>query len=311
MYRKFATALSVLVLLLNLPLVSAKAAEQCLAEFQDTVWSNGEPQEVKAKLNYNLVGKKSSNTNQSMFSNLKYGDIEFTTIYEYSGTNCATRTVKITKKNSDNLPVYYSNDELKSYLKTMARNFEEENRNIAALDSLTNFLADFSWTLNVEGSIMRTDSTFNIIKDEQFGKLRVEYNKILSIPYFNRYTPIIQADEGCRLIPTSIDTRIDPPNLTTFKALPTFGVFIVGIQFDKKLNCKLSLLYGSTTAMLLPGAGYPVPEKVGFFKVGEFAVIPKLINKSLNSTILCSKGKLTKKITGKNPKCPTGYKKAS
>jgi hypothetical protein len=35
--------------------------------------------------------------------------------------------------------------------------------------------------------------------------------------------------------------------------------------------------------------------------------IPK-IKKS--TTIKCAKGKLTKKITGINPKCPAGYKKA-
>ena len=308
MNKKLIAFLSIIPLFLSLPLIAAKAADQCLAEFPDSAWTNGEPQDVKSKLNFNLVGKKNSNTNQSMFSNLKYGEIDYTTIYEYSGTNCVNRTIRITKKNSDNPPVYYSNDQLKSYLKTMASNFEEENRNTAALDSLTNFLANFSWTLNVKASTLSTDSTFNIIKDNQFGKFRIEYNKILDIPPFRRYTPVIQANEGCSLIPTSIDTRVDPPNLTSFMALPALGIFMDGIKFDKNLNCKLSLLYGSPTAMGFPGGSSWVQEKVGFFKIGDFTVEPKIFSISTNSMILCTKGKITKKISGTNPKCPKGYK---
>jgi hypothetical protein len=31
---------------------------------------------------------------------------------------------------------------------------------------------------------------------------------------------------------------------------------------------------------------------------------------SKKTTIICTKGKLSKKVTGLKPKCPTGYKKA-
>jgi hypothetical protein len=36
---------------------------------------------------------------------------------------------------------------------------------------------------------------------------------------------------------------------------------------------------------------------------------PVVKQASKKSTITCVKGKLTKKVTGVNPKCPTGYKK--
>jgi septal ring factor EnvC (AmiA/AmiB activator) len=37
--------------------------------------------------------------------------------------------------------------------------------------------------------------------------------------------------------------------------------------------------------------------------------LAKLSNQLIKSTITCTKGKLTKKITAVNPKCPAGYKK--
>ena len=71
---------------------NANAQQMCFFEVPDSAWNNGEPTQVTSKLNFNLVGKRTSNVPLLAISNLTYEGITFITTYEYSGTECS-RTI--------------------------------------------------------------------------------------------------------------------------------------------------------------------------------------------------------------------------
>jgi len=70
----------ILIFSLLIPTVSpVNAADQCLAEFLDSAWLNGEPQEVKNKLNYNFTNLESSDTLNNILIILNNLNIKYDT----------------------------------------------------------------------------------------------------------------------------------------------------------------------------------------------------------------------------------------
>jgi len=289
----------ILIYSLLIPTVSpANAADQCLAEFPESAWLNGEPQEVKNKLNYNLIGKQSFNVPQSMFSNLKYGDIDYVKSYEYSGSNCTTRQIKVSKKSTDIPPVFFSVVEFKNLVKKSSTNFEMEKTNLAIVDDLISILSSLKVDVNVDPISLSTFPEYKIRLDKNLSKLFGN----MYLQSVRMYTPILQANGDCSFIPF----ESDPTGFQNIKAVPTMGTITKGVKFQSNSPCTISLLYASSSAL---GFNFREGEMVGFFKVGEFILNPIKTNSSSKKTITCIKGKLTKKVTGTSPKCPTGYKK--
>jgi len=290
----------ILIFSLLIPTVSpVNAADQCLAEFLDSAWLNGEPQEVKNKLNYNLIGKQSFNVPQTMFSNLIYGDIDYIKSYEYSGSNCTTRQVKVSKKSTDIPPVFFSVVEFKNLVQKGSTNFEMEKTNLAIVDDLISILSSLKVDVNVDPISLSTFPEYKIYLDKNFSKLIGK----MYLQSVRMYTPVWQTNGDCGFIPLESDSA----GFQNIKAVEAMGAIAKGVKFQSNSPCTISLLYASSYAL---GFNLRQGEMAGFFKAGEFTLNPIKTNSSSKKSITCSKGKLTKKVSGTNPKCPIGYKKA-
>jgi len=306
MNKRLIAFLSIFSLSLSLPLNLANGAEQCLAEFPDSAWTYGEPKEVKQKLNYDLVGKKTSNTQQTMFISLKFGNIDYITNYQYSGSNCTTRSIQIIKKSTDLQPVFFTFDDFKSYIKSKSANFQEESSNFEGANALNKVILDLNWDVNVNSSNLKTEDSFKFMSQDSVLKLYAALNKFSgSFPY--RYVPILQALGECSFIPFLDEENVHNPGVNYYKAVVFQGAVARGLKFQTMSECQIAFLYASPTAigLVYPGFG---EEKIGFFKIGEFRVKPIAVKSNSKITITCTKGKTTKTVTGTNPKCPSGYK---
>lgn len=282
----------------------ASAQQMCLLEFPDSAWNNGEPAQVTSKLNYELVGKKTSNYPLLMYSNLAYRGSKFQSTYEYSGVNCSMRKVIISSDSNGIQPIFHSLDDWKTRVKLSAKNFQEEQKNLDTINSAA---------LKFEGLIIEfpVDNKFkttytNILQNiPKWQDLTTTLGqKIVMIPDSNM---LFDGRSNYNLWINSIDNcQFSSPADNKFvSAISPMGISPNRIQFSSMKECRVEVLLASPSTIGL-GLDSMKTGLTGFIQFANIIFKPT----SQIAVINCKKGKLTKKVTETNPKCPAGYKKA-
>ena len=89
----------------------------------------------------------------------------------------------------------------------------------------------------------------------------------------------------------------------------------IELNTSLKLSTKMAKIFSSKSPVIVndensaePSQDETASAQTRAIDLGKAADAVK-VNASVKTTITCIKGKLTKKITGSNPKCPAGYKK--
>jgi len=289
---------------------NATAQQMCFYEIPNSAWEKGEPAEVTAKLNYNLTGKVTSNLPLYMASNLIYeGATSFFRTYEYSGTECSTRLIKINGASNGLEVKYYSIDELKATVKDNSVNFQSEKTTIDTIDKVVSELDGLEVKVKVLGTKQtkfQTDRTAELFLMPGIKLLTSTVFQLKNIPSISKYEILLHSKGDCIFyptVPTSYDGFRDG-----LKAVAVNGRFASSIKFGTLDVCKVSILLASPSTL---GFGIDSGKTglTGFVRLADVNLTPEL-GVTAKLSITCFKGKLTKKVTGTSPKCPTGYKKA-
>lgn len=280
----------------------ASAQQMCLLEFPDSAWNNGEPAQVTSKLNYELVGKKTSNYPLLMYSNLAYKGSKFESTFEYSGVNCSTRKI-ITASDSNSIqPIFHSLDDWKNRVKLSAKNFQEEQKNLDTINSAALKLEGFVIEFPVDVKFKTTYTRISQIpKWQEFG---LTFGQIGLIPDSNM---LMGGRSQYALLLNSLDNCLfsSPADNKFVRAISPMGLSPNQIQFSSMEACRVQVLLASPSTI---GAGLD-SMKTGLTGFIQFANI--IFKPTSQITVInCKKGKLTKIVTAVNPKCPAGYKKA-
>jgi len=312
--KKFILIFSILLSSVFVNSTQASAQQMCFFEIPDSAWSNGEPSQVTSKLNFNLVGKKTSNVPLLALSNLTYEGITFLTTYEYSGTECSTRLIKVTGNTNGLEVIYKSVEDWKTGIRKSAKNFEAEKLNIETVDKVVTKINNSVVKLQVNGKVgnYQTDRTAVLSEMPDIKLLTSSLRELAFIsdqPYLaqtNNYLTYLNSKGDCVFYPT------DPSSYDGMrdgvKAVGIGGRFASSIKFGTLNDCTVRVLLASPSTS---GGGLDSMKTglTGFIQLADVVFRPQLSTPS-KVTINCVKGKLTKKVTAVNPKCPSGYKKA-
>jgi hypothetical protein len=310
MKKLLLSALSICLVFQIVPQPAA-AADTCLATFLDSEWSSGQPAAVTKFISDNSkdyagglsfneweyapekwwkYDAQAPNLNPSIAGRLralnsieaipfslgaKNGD-KIRSTYIYSGRNCATRTIVVnpSKIFSEANLLTYEND-YENFVKTISKDFNYENEIRGLLPKKIELKVETSQGEAIIANQTRIDDVF-------------EFTEVISEDLATRsffYFP-----DDCFSIPAKTDFH--------------FNWWNGGARtFSKAGNCAAQLYFV---------AELPQTRKLVLYNYGNviFAVAPnsKTIASGKSATITCIKGKLTKKVTGINPKCPAGYK---
>ena len=296
-----------LVIALSLSSISifptqSSAQQMCLSEFPDSAWSNGEPAQVTSKLNYELVGKKSSNYPLLMYSNLAYKGSNFVSTFEYSGVNCSTRKIIISSDSNSIQPIFHSLDDWKNRVKLSAKNFQDEKKNLDTINTSALKLEGFVIEFPVDNKLKTTYKS--ILEVPKWQEFRIIFGQIGMIPDSNLLMG--GRSEYALLLNSLDDCQFSSPADNKFvRAISPFGLSPNQIQFSSMEACRVQVLLASPSTV--GGGGDSM--RTGLTGFIQFATI--IFTPTLQITeIKCKKGKLMKKFTAVNPKCPKGFKKA-
>ena len=292
---------------------NANAQQMCFFEVPDSAWNNGEPTQVTSKLNFNLVGKRTSNVPLLAISNLTYEGITFITTYEYSGTECSTRLIKVVGNTNGIEVIYKSIEDWKTNIRKSAKNFEAEKMNIDTVDKVVTKINNSVVTLKVNGKNgnYQTDRTVVLSEMTDIKALTSALQQLAFINdqiygQSNNYLTILQSKGDCVFYPT---TTSNYDGLRDgIKTVGISGRFASNLKFETLKDCNIKILLASPSTWS-GGLDRMKTGLTGFIQLTDVVFRPQLSAPS-KATINCIKGKLTKKVTAVNPKCPAGYKKA-
>jgi hypothetical protein len=317
-------------------------AVQCLSQFPDSAWVKGQPSEVSSLLNRDLVlakvtaertadGKNIRITDPSLglgqdtfvndYLNNTYSEYIWksgfvpTTYsvvlnYQYEGVNCAARNIKVQGGSITYRP-YFEFSAMDS-VKMKESFYRLTTKSGLEIEKIVEAIANFG---------MYLESTENLpLKISQYKNYVKETDKLRAVLGQDRVIDTLQSDDNCVVdaSPEKIDLQkrfVDKLSSVEKSFYENnFRVtenFLSTLKFTSNKSCKLKVSF-----VILRGSSYvPIARPVVALKGRE----PVRVNGYLwltndlptpknKTTINCVKGKLTKKVTGMNPKCPTGYK---
>ena len=300
MYRR---AISVLAAFLLVPLFQSSPANSqdiCLAQFPDSAWQNGEPQEVKNLLGYDLVGKKTEvgpSNFPNQFDVLTQGTTNLisTITYEYKGRNCGTRVVlfkqtvlgpKVTPLDrlqwSEALPGYFPDFMTEQDLITRVDKVRQTIKSSSSLDFVTGEkIAATSLSRTLLGNDFQY---FFRLAFGSKGQRGVVYATRTQKCYFN-----INLSGG-------LEKRFAVVEDSSTKWLE----FV-----DPKVPCEVNVFFYLGQKLKWDGTKFSSVEKPDLLlDLGIVTVSykPKVIIKK------CVKGKKTIIVSGPAPVCPKGFK---
>jgi hypothetical protein len=124
------------------------------------------------------------------------------------------------------------------------------------------------------------------------------------VPQFVPQTPVIKTVESATRVKLSIFTNDDGGSLPS-------TVIVARVNPDGSYENISESSYLTSIAIQKESTDYQIKSKVvnavGESDWSEPVVVMAVVTKKINIT--CVKGRLTKKVTAVNPKCPAGYKK--
>jgi len=139
------------------------ANDPCFAAIPDSAWANGEPAEVTAALNFDLVGTKTAPEEiffKSVFGFYYYPGFlttfllnpnQVATKYSYIGKNCSTRVV-VVKGGSKPVPIV-SIEELKDFFQKNSANFAVADVASKSIDTLVSKIAGKTIKVSVDSKL--------------------------------------------------------------------------------------------------------------------------------------------------------------
>ena len=142
MRKRLALLISFCLGFLTVNIDLARAQDICFANLPASAWQNGEPSEVKAQLNFDLIGKTYSlypeNYVPTQLDVLSEGSGQVTNIirYEYQGRNCQSRIIEIKKTLNSPTLNFSSRTEWEKSVRAMSKNYLQEQDLIAKIDAL-------------------------------------------------------------------------------------------------------------------------------------------------------------------------------
>ena len=293
--RRIAICLA-LMISLNIPTASpVNASEKCLANFADSEWINGTPAGVKSLLGFELVEKI---TEMPIYDGryhpyFQFGQHISTITYNYVGTNCLSRDVKISQS-IDAQSVNYEFQTLNDYINRFSSDFVQQQ-------NFTKFYSDvkdyFSTkTISLETKQLMPGTLGGSMGTYQLLRSMTKDLRIVPLRYAFVYFPTKCAYQ------TLNDVNGNPTREKRFS-------FFVGGQTPPPQVIMNFEVEGECLGVLMEAGSYRGNRPAGIAE--KIADIKYVVNlKSSTDSIICKKGSTSRTIKGKNPKCPTGYKKA-
>ena len=322
-------------------------AGQCLSQFPDSAWSKGEPKEIPPLLNRDLVRTKKvvtriadqwqlpiseptfgidditseylNNTRTEYIRKFGYTETKYPVLvtFEYQGSSCTTRKVEVSGGSVTYRPftqVEFSNTVAVKNFFTNYQNddFLKVQKKVDAVTELSKLL------ITTQSAPIKISST-NTSVDESFAWwLGLEKNMYPVIGY---PTLSVFSEDGCLTNAYSknakfyseIDSKLTVVEKTFYQR--DLGGWFDQIEFSQgKKICKLrvSTSFGRSFQNYMNKV--EPAQLYGYVWVENNLPAPIATNSktptptpSPKKTITCMKGKASKKVTGSNPKCPSGY----
>lgn len=295
--KRIAICLALMVSLVIPTTSPVSATEKCLANFADSEWANGTPSGVKSLLGFDLVEKITKTPNNGLNRSIPpfylFGEHNEKTTYNYVGKNCTTRDVVVLGQLVNEQSLVFAYQTIDEAIKKYAKNFIVQENSKKYYLNIKNYFSNTPFKIN----------TRQIFSQEQF---------LGSTRFIQRYWK------------SEIDKFQEPPVWELFDSAFIYFPNKCGYWniYDEKGNDTGQRVYSggvgrypSGGVMKFESNGDCVGELrtgVGMFSVAEKIADIKYVVSSAPSisTITCKKAKTTKKVSGTNPKCPKGYKKA-
>ncbi len=285
----------ILIVGLLVPTTSpVNASEKCLANFADNEWNNGTPAAVRSLLGFDLVEKitktPESSLNFLIQSFYLFGEHNEITKYNYVGKNCVVRDVIVSKVvNEQSLKFGYQTiDEL---INKTAPNFLSQENSKKYYLNIKDYFSNKSFNLKNKQILPQ---------EENLGSTRgIQRLLINEVGKFQNN--VVWPQSAFVYFPNKCAywNKYDDNGNETREKIYSGGVGRTPaggiIKFESTGDCVAELRHG--------GGLLSVAEKIADIKY-------VVSSAQSTTTITCKKGKSTKKVTGTNPKCPKGYKKA-
>lgn len=306
------TLLITLLSQLFLNLDKASAMEPCFANISDSAWINGEPTEVTSQLNFDLVGKRQSSLPDSVSSGehlsafdslaLQKTEIINKISYEYEGKNCTKRIVTIEKIVKLPQVLFVNKEQLVENINKLSNNYLEAQGVIENVNKAESLIKKSKIEFNQVSQIILSSSN-EILRNlfESFSNMRL--NKSLGKGLGGPVSIKLNTKE-CFVDYTYYGERVEG-------AISLFDSRTNSFRFNRKQGanlCQIEFLLSlpPRAELNMLQSNYSLGITTIIFKPNVLAIEVK---KNKPITIVCSKGKLIKRVTGMNPKCPSGYKK--
>lgn len=281
----------------------------CLSEFPDSAWVNGHPNNV----NMQGISSRSVVTGPKIDFTL-YENLPIKITYEYLGTNCSLRTVVVSKVINPNITEISIDEYFRLYGQSSSDLF-------AARDQLQRFNESIVKINKVEAGlkISKLNEGILVWNDSSRVISGIVFDLVTNSPFSGvRSRPIAEFDPQC-IATKSTEDQAEYRNFRKywFFGPPLFNAINAKVSplilNMKKSSCnaKISILLGTQLSsgtfngiVSLDPLSYPLYKiPVREIQIDLNRTDPK------PTTILCSKGKLKKSVTGVNPTCPKGYAK--
>jgi hypothetical protein len=269
------------------------ASEKCLASFADSEWADGTPSGVRSLLGVDLV-EKITKTPEFMNSVLPafapvntffvFGEYTESLNYNYVGRNCTSRNIVVSKVVNEQ-SVGYKYQTINERIDAEAENFLVKQNSITFYDDLKKYLSSQTFEVINKKSENSSSMVISRFIEQELTKFD---RKVVSLGSHSDWFLYFPSKCG------SFMERVTPGHISPFPfAAPLNWAEYRPIDFKSDGPCKAELRIGGQ---------YSVVEKIADVKY---------FVKGANSqrTITCKKGKITKKVQGANPKCPSGFKK--
>jgi hypothetical protein len=322
-------------------------ADQCLSQFPDSAWSKGEPKEIPSLLNRDLVRTKKvvtrvadqkelpnsipnfgvdditseylNNSRIEFIGKLGFVETKYPVLvtFEYQGSSCSTRKVEVSGGSVTYKPYKQAEFSDSIAVKNMFTNYD--NQDFLAVQKKVDAVNELSKLLISTQSTPLKISSINITDDSSFARwLGLEKNMYPVIGYPSLS---VFSEDGCLTNSLAKTEKLFTDSFNkltvvekTFYQRNLYG-FFDQIQFSQgKKLCKLRV----TTSFPSSYKNYlnkvePV-QLYGYVWVTDNLPAVVVTNSKTSTsvsnakkTITCVKGKVSKKVTGLNPKCPAGY----
>ena len=322
-------------------------AGQCLSQFPDSAWSKGEPKEIPPLLNRDLVRTKKvvtriadqwqlpiseptfgidditseylNNTRTEYIRKFGYTETKYPVLvtFEYQGSSCTTRKVEVSGGSVTYRPftqVEFSNTVAVKNFFTNYQNddFLKVQKKVDAVTELSKLL------ITTQSAPIKISSTNTSVDNSFAWWLGLEKNMYPVIGY---PTLSVFSEDGCLTNAYSknakfyseIDSKLTVVEKTFYQR--DLGGWFDQIEFSQgKKICKLrvSTSFGRSFQNYMNKV--EPAQLYGYVWVENNLPAPIATNSktptptpSPKKTITCMKGKASKKVTGSNPKCPSGY----